>query len=116
MCSRNEQIIKTEIHQKINSNGPYYPPPREICNVKTDMNEFPYRRYFRGKRDDMNPNVWEREAGYAKWLTTIDTKNPVNESLLMGNGCFQIPCTTVLPCNPSNLYQPSKNYCVYTSP
>lgn len=114
----NKTIIKNEIFKKINSNGPYFPSNELIFNTHTDMDEFPYRRFFRGKAHDYNPNIFEREAGYSPIITKIDTTNKVDQSLLIGpSTCFQLPCSTISPCvnNDSN-FQSSNQSKVYISP
>jgi hypothetical protein len=114
----NRTIIQNEINRKKYSNGPYYPNNNLIYSVRTDVNEFPYKRFFRGKMNDLNPNVWEREAGYSPIISKIDTINKVDQSLLLGpNTCFQVPCSTIFPCNiqPSN-FQSNNESKVYVSP
>jgi len=110
------ETIKLEIEKKKQSQ-PYYPDPQLIFQVKTDINEWPYQRYFRGKKDSDRPVVWEREAGYSPILTSINTKNQVNENTLFANCCFQIPCSTILPCNPKSQDDLKNNKkCVIISP
>jgi len=113
----NKTIIRDEIKKK-NSFNPYFPPNHMIFNIRTDVNEFPYRRFFRGKMDDMNPNVWEREAGYSPIVSSIDVSNKVNQSLLLGNStCFQYPCSTIIPCSSDpTSFQKNSLSKVYTSP
>lgn len=111
------EIIQIEIEKKKMSK-PYFPDPDLIYQIKTDVNEWPYRRYFRGKKDSYTPHIWEREAGYSTVLTTINTNNKVNETLVGATCCFQLPCSTILPCknNSQNQYLPNTNQCVFTSP
>jgi hypothetical protein len=113
----NQKIIESEIQRKISPN-PYFPNPNLIYKIKTDMDTFPYQRFFRGKRTDYYPNIWDREAGYSPINTTITTANPVNESLILAkDACFQMPCSTILPCKAdSSCYQCNKKQCVFISP
>jgi hypothetical protein len=111
----NKTIINNEIKRKINSQNPYFPSANSIFKVKTDINIFPYNRFFRGSRFDMDPRIWDREAGWSPIQETIDTQNDVNMSLLNSNICFQLPCTTILPCKQNN-FQPSTDSKVYISP
>jgi hypothetical protein len=56
----NNKIIKHHIHMKIN------PEPYRVDTNKlttTDMNIFPYTRFFRGKYYLDKPQVFNREAG-----------------------------------------------------
>jgi len=115
----NRQIVHREIIKK-KSAYPYFPENNLIFQVKTDVNEFPYRRFFRGKMDEMNPNIWDREAGYSPIKNSIDTTNKVNQSLLLGDStCFQYPCSTILPCigdNNTTPFQANSTSKVYISP
>ena len=114
---KNQKTIQREISNKINSRGAYYPPPQSIFEVKTDVNVFPYQRFWRGNRFDYNPRVWDREAGYSPLITTIATDNDVNMALQGLDTCFQLPCSTILPCRPNdNNYQPNTRSKVYISP
>lgn len=113
----NKTLIRREIAAKINAQRPYAPPPDSIFRVRTDVNIFPYNRFFRGRRTDFQPRIWDREAGWSPLQQEIDTRNPVNMSLQDSDACFQIPCTTILPCKPSEgNFQPSTLSKVYTSP
>jgi hypothetical protein len=114
----NRQLIESQIRQKVHSVGAYFPDPELIFQTKTDVNVFPYQRFFRGQIDSTSPRVWEREAGFSPIITSRDTKNDVNQSVTQkSTTCFQLPCTTILPCvaDPQNFA--SSGYSkVYTSP
>jgi len=114
----NKSIIEYQIRQKVNSQGPYFPNPNIIFKTKTDVNVFPYQRFFRGVAADMHPNIWDREAGYSPLISTIDTTNDVNQALFeKSTTCFQYPCTTILPCySDIKNFQETSNSKVYTSP
>jgi hypothetical protein len=114
----NEQYVQREIQKKLNSFHPYYPTTQSIFHIKTDMNTFPYQRFFRGQRDSYHPIVWDREAGFSPIIANLDTQNLVSPALeTKSTTCFQIPCTTVLPCiSNSNSYQPNTRSTVFTSP
>jgi len=114
----NRQVIEQQIRQKVHSVGAYFPDPNLIYKVHTDVNVFPYNRFFRGKEGSTSPHVWEREAGFSEIITSRDTTNDVNQSVIhKSNTCFQIPCTTILPCvSDIQNYQPSGYSKVYTSP
>ena len=104
--------IHQQILQKISSPNAYFPDPLLIYSSNTDMNEFPYRRFFRGNYQKSYPIVYSRTAGYSPIVQTVKTSSP--SSLVLGDGCFQYPCSTVLPCR-KNSYSLTKD-CIYTSP
>lgn len=115
MTTTNADIIRRQIAQKINSNGPYFPPDMEIFRVVTDVNEQPYTRFFRGKPWSYRPFVWDREAGYSSIRATTTKPEATSAGETSGPPCFQIPCSTVLPCKTGNVLAPS-DACVFSSP
>ena len=110
--------VQKQIENSLRSEKPYFPPSEEIFKVQTDINIWPYNRYFRGSPSSDTPIVWEREAGFQEILPRIpvpsisSTQTEPNIST-----CFQLPCSTTLPCksNPSN-FQESRKSCIYISP
>lgn len=51
-----------------NSNAPFVPTGKEIKLMITDMDHYPYRRYFRGEYDNPVPVIHSRYAGYRPYL------------------------------------------------
>ena len=112
----NEEIIKQQIEQK-KSSMPYFCPPGVFTAVKSDLDEFPYRRFFRGQADKLYPTVWDRGAGYAKVISSPAFNERPKASSGLTNLCFQIPCSTVLPCKKNNDTKLHNTYnAVYYSP
>lgn len=109
-------IIQKQIQDSLQSSSAYFPPPQEIFNVQTDINIWPYNRHFRGSPSSQEPIIWEREAGFQEILpqksiqTLLSFQKDPHPST-----CFQIPCSTTLPCQ-SNLFKPNRKSCVYLSP
>lgn len=108
--------IQKQIQESIQSSSGYFPPSEEIYKVQTDINVWPYNRYFRGSPSSDEPIIWEREAGYQEILP----QKPIQSILTFQKEpypttCFQIPCSTTLPCQ-SNNFQPSRKSCIYISP
>jgi len=111
----NVSMIQHEIQQKIKCPQPYFPPSYSVSRVHTDMNVFPYTRYFRGRQNSMSPYIFDREAGYSPICEQTTTKKTNNQSLLLADVCFQMPCSTRLPCQ-KGTFQSNVNQCVYCSP
>ena len=57
-------FIKKQIERKNNYNIPYYATKNSVTKTMTDMDHFPYTRYFRGVYNESNPVVMDREAGF----------------------------------------------------
>jgi hypothetical protein len=79
---------------------PYYATSRSASNALTDMDHFPYSRFYRGVPGFEQPVVIEREAG---WRPTHDACYQINQPPEMEpypNHCFETACSTVYPCYP----------------
>ena len=110
-----QQSIEQQIQNKLLCDSkPFFPDPSTIYSTPTDMNEFPYRRFFRGNFESSYPIVYERTAGYAPIIQTIKPSPPA--TLIHSTGCFQTPCSTVLPCNPQKTHLSPSSGCVRISP
>lgn len=80
---------------------PFFATATDTSAVLTDLDHFPYTRFFRGEYESDRPIVFEREAG---WRTTEnkcyknqDPIKPLNNNKM----CFEAACSTVYPCYPS---------------
>lgn len=85
------------------SNMPYYATSRSATNAITDMDHFPYSRFYRGVPEYPQPVVMEREAG---WRPVYDNCYKINkpyEASSYPNHCFEAACSTVYPCYPQYL-------------
>lgn len=112
----NEEIIKRQIEEKKGS-LPYFCPTQVFKAVKSDLDEFPYRRSFRGQADKLYPTVWDRGAGYSQVISSPGFAERPKPSSGLTNLCFQIPCSTVLPCRGNkDLVLQNTNNAVYYSP
>ena len=61
------QILNQMIAQK-NSYNPYFVNGKDIKLMITDMDHFPYRRFFRGVYNDPVPIIHSRYAGYRPYM------------------------------------------------
>lgn len=93
----NSHIINQYIRQKLNYNTPTMFLPNSVAFIDTDMDEFPYKRFFRGVAQSSVPIIHDREAGYRPRFDTCykHLTNPTDE---YPNNCFEPPCLTILPC------------------
>ena len=90
-------FVQHQIAQK-NSSTPYYADRHIVSNAITDMDVFPYPRFFRGIPTDPNPNVFEREAGFRNLYPDGYTPLLKLEASPKPNVCFRPACTTIQPC------------------
>ncbi len=95
----NQYFIEKLIANKQNS-LPYF---SSGPSVKTDMDVFPYTRFYRGGQGDQ-PFIMEREAGWRQ-LQNKCYNNPVvsQNKELYPNHCFQSAPSTTYPCYPETL-------------
>lgn len=106
--SNNINSIRYQIGLKLNYNVPYYATQESAQSILTDMDHFPYKRYFRGKYNEDNPILFEREAGFRprrdKCYMHLSIPQPFKP-----NYCWEYPCSTVLPCKDDKKVVPEKN-------
>ena len=106
--------IKKQIERK-KSSYPFLASSTLVINSPTDIDEWPYHRYFRGKRDSYDPIVWDRAAGFRHLENDGPPSKPPKE--WKTNLCFQYPCSTILPCeNNDKLFEATVNRPVFISP
>jgi hypothetical protein len=101
--SNNRSFIKAQIDKKLNYNTAYFGRTNTVQNVVTDMDNFPYNRFYRGRYDSDLPIVFDREAG---WRPLNNSCYRPVYSYVQPNypdHCFQASCDIVYPCIPGYL-------------
>lgn len=91
----NRAFVQQQIKIKNYCPCPYTPYGSAIKNVVTDVDHFPYTRFYRGQYNDTKPHIWEREAGYHR-LQNDMYKKTLTYQVHQPDVPFQIPCTTIL--------------------
>lgn len=90
------ETIKKQIALK--QSQPYFATQSTISNIITDMDHFPYTRWFRGVSYYPDPIVMEREVGWRPLHNDCyNVIRPV-ENETEPNTCFEAACSTVFPC------------------
>ena len=98
----NIRHVRNEIRKK-NQNNPYYAYQSTVKPVTTDMDSFPYKRFYRGQYDSPTPIVMSREAGYRVRHDKCYKPLIKAEVTPKPNHCFEGPCSVVYPCYPEYL-------------
>lgn len=116
-----DELFRCIQQKKSASLGPSQATLQMAKLVQTDIDTWPYPRYFRGNYNSADPIVWDREAGSRKiepYLpSTVPPLSPFIPSVTQGMYCFQPPCSTIFPCNPKVLGGRSMpDACVNISP
>jgi len=95
---QNIEYIRQMIAKK-NSSNPYTATETSVSHIITDMDNFPYNRYYRGVATASDPIIYDREAGWRirndNCYKLILPMQPVNQP----QHCFQNACTTIIPCH-----------------
>ena len=109
----NINMVRAQIAQKIGKR-PFYASSQTVTGNVTDVDTFPYPRYYRGIAGMSAPVIYEREAG---WRQRHDAcYNPVRkDQLITPVYCWQNACSTVLPCKKVRVAAQNTE-CVITSP
>jgi hypothetical protein len=124
---QSEDILKREMRNKVNYSQAYYATNKTVKNIRTDFDNFPYNRWYRGIASNSTPVIIEREAGYRnvklckpadKTQYALTTTGPMDSSenrkdhlrvlalngflggsqALSLNHCFEAAPSTVYPC------------------
>ena len=84
-------------------NGPY-PFYSQGPQTETDMDMFPYQRFYRGVPETPNPIIHSRQVGWSPRHDNCYNKPKVVEAKgYYPNHCFQSAPSTVYPCYPEYL-------------
>ncbi len=92
----NINSIQYQIGLKLNYNVPYYATRETAGSVMTDMDHFPYKRFYRGVYDQDHPVIMEREAGFRPRHDMCYTQNSTAKHVPT-NYCWEYPCSLVPP-------------------
>ena len=106
----NQEYVQKNIQLK-NSFTPYHQFGNQIKNVVTDVDHFPYTRFYRGVYNMNTPVIWEREAGYKRLNNNGYDFTPIY-SIQKPTYSFQVPCSTILPSDftePNNVSMKNRN-------
>lgn len=95
--------LRENIYHKIF--GPYSSRTvhENIHSVFTDMDHFPYTRFFRGQYDSDIPRVFDREAGVVVHNNMEYVTTNLKNTSFKPNWCFETACSTRIPCRPEYL-------------
>lgn len=96
---QNVQSVRSMINSKI-SPKPYYATSHTVTNIITDMDHFPYTRFYRGVSYFPDPIVFEREAGWREMEQSCYRTKCEGKGEPYPNNCFEAACSTVYPCYP----------------
>lgn len=96
--THNVSLVQAEIRKKLNYNIPYYATQASIHDISTDMDNFPYKRFYRGVYYDTSPIVFEREVGWRQ-LNNSCYREQVVPHIKEQKYCWQTGCNTVFPCD-----------------
>jgi hypothetical protein len=91
-----DENIKKLIELK-NKSTPYFSGGTSVI---TDVDSFPYQRFYRGKYNSPNPVIMDREAGWRPRCDDDYRVVPETIEVSYPNHCFQSATTTVYPCRP----------------
>ena len=102
----NRKMIDLQIRKKIQYKKAYYATEDSSMLITTDMDRFPYPRWFRGVPEQDKPVIIEREAGYHMILKQKKEKPAVSEYSEYPKHIFTSPCSTVLPIYSKEAFDP----------
>ena len=95
----NVEAVRSMI-QKKQSSCPFYANMDSATQVITDIDHFPYTRFYRGVSYYPEPIVFEREAGWRNIKNNCYGLNKPCKPSPYPEHCFEAACSTVYPCRP----------------
>jgi len=98
----NVDSVRRQIKHK-QSSKPYMASIQDTTSVVTDMDNFPYNRFFRGVYHSSDPVVMEREAGWRPVQNNCYNTIRKSEKDSYPRHCWESACSTVYPCYPEYL-------------
>ncbi len=101
MNIRNRDALQYQI-ELYNKEAAFFPSRELVKSVVTDMDHFPYTRFYRGNPYSDTPVIMDKEAGFRRKLDCYTPVYVVDEGPFP-NVCFEGPCSTTYPCNPQYL-------------
>jgi hypothetical protein len=99
VTQNNVLYVREQIAKKLNYDMPYYARQQDVRRPVTDMDEFPYQRFYRGRYDINEPVVFDRDAGWRPRFDGCYKPQFVMEPTSTPAHCFETACSTVYPCN-----------------
>jgi len=98
----NVASVRNQIYMKTRC-LPHFGTINGAESVVTDMDHFPYTRFYRGVYNSSQPVVFEREAGWRPQRDACYSVNECNQKSPYPNHCWESACSTVYPCYPQYL-------------
>jgi hypothetical protein len=86
---------------------PHYGTINEANSTVTDIDHFPYTRFYRGVPSSTNPILFEREAGWRPQKNSCYRVGDCNYKSHYPKHCFETACSTVYPRVPGSLSRDS---------
>lgn len=105
--------LKYQIAQKTKYGKSFYATNQTVGKTITDMDNFPYQRFYRGEYQSNQPIIFDREAGYRHVSNSCYSTVP-SYSVEYPNYCFESACSTIYPCVPAQQIAETRTW-VYRS-
>lgn len=83
-------------------NLPFYANEKDITKSITDMDHFPYTRFYRGEYNNPNPVIFNRKPGWRPLNNECYAPKNIIKDEKYPHHCFQEPCSSVGLCIPKN--------------
>ena len=103
VTDNNIENVRRQMMSKLDYSMPFIPTAQMTAATVNDMDNFPYRRYFRGRYYEQHPIVFEREAGWRPREDDCYKKEYQYSGGHYPYHCFEAACSIVYPCYPDYL-------------
>lgn len=106
--------LSDQIAQKTQYGKSFYANNWDVGQTITDMDNFPYQRFYRGQYEQSMPVIFDRKAGY-RFVEQRCYKTQTDYAIPYPNYCYESACSTIYPCVPGQLIADTRAW-VWRSP
>lgn len=106
--------LQAQIAQKVQYGKAFYANNLDVGYTVTDMDHFPYTRFYRGEYQSPEPVIFNREAGY-RFVSQRCYDTQPEFATPYPNYCYESACSTIYPCVPGQLIADTRAW-VWRSP
>lgn len=106
--------LQDQMDQKVKYGKAFYATNVDVGRTVTDMDHFPYLRFYRGEYQSSEPVIFDRKAGYRFVRQRCYDTQPEFVTPYP-NYCYESACSTIYPCVPGQLIADTRAW-VWRSP
>jgi hypothetical protein len=104
--------LQIAIRKVQNDNIPYYPTVSTVRSINSQIDHFPYTKFYEGDWRSNSVRFFDREAGYRKLDNACYRSSCQSIPDVRPDLCFEGPASVTYPCHRENL---ERNKCRFVT-